>query len=104
MDARPSGTRVPTEVRFRTISPNDAFLPPTWSRSARLRSENQTTADVVEGAMWSTMLARYFLLVSHDLWLSVCKITVDISSTDLAEELITGRRWFRYMASAWRSS
>jgi hypothetical protein len=43
-------------------------------------------------------------VVSQDLWLRVCKITVDISSTDLVEELITGRRWFRYMASAWRSS
>jgi hypothetical protein len=70
----------------------------------QLRSENQTIVDVVEGGNAVEMQARYFLLVSQDLWLSVCKITVDISSTDLVEELITGRRWFRYMASAWRSS
>ncbi len=31
-------------------------------------------------------------------------MTVDISSTDLATELITGMRWLRYIASARRSS
>ena len=31
-------------------------------------------------------------------------MTVDISSTDLAEELIIGSRWLRYSASARRSS
>jgi hypothetical protein len=37
---------------------------------------------------------------SQSLRLRVCKITVDISSTDLVEESITGSRWLRYMASA----
>ena len=52
---------------------------------------------------YTAVQARSFLSV-QDLWFMVCKITVDISSTDLVEELIIGSRWFRYMASAWRSS
>jgi hypothetical protein len=51
-----------------------------------------------------TLLQQPLGLGLQDMWFMVCKITVDISSTDLADELITGSRWFRYIASACRSS
>jgi hypothetical protein len=41
--ANPSGTWTPSEVRLLTISPSEAFLPPTWSRSLRPISENGRT-------------------------------------------------------------
>ena len=63
-----------------------------------LRSENYAIVEVLKAA------GTVFSSPTQGLCFRVCKITVDISSTDLVEELITGRRWLRYIASAWRSS
>ena len=100
--ANPSGTLTPRSVRLQTISPSEAFLPPTWSRSSMPRSENHRTlgchggappAGRARGAAASLLRAR-----------RVCMITVEISSTDRAEVSTTGIRWAAYSCLARRSS
>src|SRR5690606_10378698 len=41
--ANPPGTRMPAAARPPIISPREAFLPPTWSRSLRRRSLSHAT-------------------------------------------------------------
>ena len=96
--AKPSGTLTPRSVRLETISPSEAFLPPTWSRSSIPRSENHRTLGC--SLVHVCSFCRFFCR-SPD---SVCMITVEISSTDRAEVSTTGIRWAPYSCLARRSS
>ena len=105
--AKPSGTFTPAALRLATISPREEFLPPTCSRSASPSSENQRTLVGVGGGIGSR--GGHTEVLSNGLagiggrqgqvdaegGRRVCRITVDISSTDLAEELIDGILWIR---------
>ena len=59
MVAKPGGTFTPLVVRFPTISPSDAFLPPTRGTSARRSSSNQTTCELLLAMFCSFMVGRY---------------------------------------------
>ena len=96
MVANPSGTRTPAFDRFCTISPSEAFLPPTCSRSASPSSANHSTFALI-GCLLSVRVGQGLLV-------RLCRMTVDISSTDFAEELMMGRLWVANIASARRSS
>ena len=92
--AKPSGTRTPAAARLLTISPSEAFLPPTSSRSASPSSANHRTLSVSVAVLvlmrWSFLVGGHGRSVGDRLrWPArVWMITVDISSTDFAEELI----------------
>ena len=90
MVAKPSGTRTPARRGWLTISPREEFLPPTCSRSASPSSENHRTLSVMAvsciGGRWSRCAMGSGR--GQPRGLQDCRMTVDISSTDLAEELI----------------
>ena len=88
MVANPSGTFTPRSERLLTISPSEAFLPPTCSRSSSPSSAKGRTLALPVVASFIVLLLD--VVLGRFRVFRFCRMIVEISSTDLVEESITG--------------
>ncbi len=106
------GRARPRSARWETISPREAFLPPTSSRSSMPRSENHRTFALIacsssacrSYSVGAVGVVRAQVAARFRFWFRVWTIRVAISSTDRDEESITGIRLAAYSSLARRSS